>query len=356
MGMRRTLFMMLLALMLLTTAARAAALPEGLAEALPEGLAHAAEAGDVLAGGAAWLYETVRTSLGGIVRGAARSAVLLALTALVCGAAEGLAESAGETAARYVPYCGVLAVTTLATGDLQSLIGLGVRTVEELGTFSALLLPAMAASMAAGGLVSTASVWQVTTLLICDAFNSTAAKLLLPLTSCYIAAAAAGAALGEGQLDLLADGIRKLVTGALTLGLTAFTAYLTVAGVLTGSADRTAVRAAKVALSGVVPVVGSVLGDAAEGVLAAAGTLRGTLGALGVFAVLGACVLPLLRLGVQFLLYKAAAFAAGLAGTKELCEFIDRLGDAFALVFAMTAACALVLLVALLVAVTASVG
>ncbi len=355
MGVRRTIFL-LLVLALLTTTARAAALPEGLAETLPEELAHAAETGDVLAGGAAWLCETACASLGGILRNAARSAVLLVLAALICGAAEGLAESAGKTAARYVPYCGVLAITTLATGDLRSLIGLGVRTVEELGTFSALLLPAMAASMAAGGLVSTASVWQVTTLLICDAFNSAAAKLLLPLTSCYIAAAAAGAALGEERLALLADGVKKLISGALTLGLAAFTAYLTVAGVLTGSADRTAVRAAKVALSGVVPVVGGVLGDAAEGVLAAAGTLRGTLGALGVFTILGACLLPLLRLGIQFLLYKAAAFAAGIAATKELGEFIDRIGEAFALVFAMTAACALVLLVALLVAVTASVG
>ena len=53
---------------------------------------------------------------------------------------------------------------------------------------------------------------------------------------------------------------------------------------------------------------------------------------------------------MQFLLYKLAAFAVGLAGTKALGEYLDRLGGAFALVFAMTATCALILLVALLVA------
>ena len=46
----------------------------------------------------------------------------------------------------------------------------------------------------------------------------------------------------------------------------------------------------------------------------------------------------------------SAAFAAGLVGSKALGEYLDRLGGAFALVFAMTAACALLLLVALLVA------
>lgn len=354
MDMKRTLPLLLLALVLLTVPTRAA--DTAWTSVLPETLVQAAENGDVLASGAAWLRETVRGSLDAVVRSGARSAALLALTALICGAAEGLADGVGGPAARYVPYCGVLAATALATGDLRSLIGLGIRTVDELGTLSKLLLPSVAASMAAGGLVSTASVWQVTTLMVCGALNDAVARLLLPMVSCYIAASAAGAALGEERLDALAEGLKKLLSGALKLCMTAFTAYLAVAGVLTGSADRTAVRAAKVALSGTVPVVGGVLADAAEGVLAAAGALRGTLGVLGVFAILALCLLPLLRLGVQFLLYKLAAFAAGLAGTKALGAYIDRLGEAFALVFAMTAGCALVLLVAMLVAVTASMG
>lgn len=356
MGMRRIFFSVLFALAVLTTAAQAAALPGELTAALPEELVRAAESGDVLTSGAEWLYQSAREAFDDILRAATRSAALLTLTALLCGAAQGLAEGAGEPAARYVPYCGVLAVTALTTGDLRTLLGMGLRTVEELGTLSKLLLPSMAAAMAAGGLVSTASVWQVTTLMICGALNDALSRFLLPLTSCYIAASAAGAALGEERLDFLADGLKKLASGALTLCLTAFTAYLAVSGVLTGSADRTAVRAAKVALSGTIPVVGGVIGDAAEGVLAAAGTLRGTIGALGCFAVLSACLLPLLRLGAQFLLYKLAAFLAGLAGTKELCAFIDRLGEAFALVFAMTAGSALALLVALLVALTATMG
>lgn len=355
--MKKTLALSLLALALLTTTVRASGGGEEWTRTLPETVVRAAgEGGGLLAEGTAWLWETACASLESVLHSAARSAALLALAALICGAAEGLASGAGEAAARYVPYCGVLAVTALATGDLRTLIGLGVRTVDELGTLSKLLLPSVAASMAAGGLVSTASVWQVTTLMVCGVLNDLSSRLLMPMVSCYIAASAAGAALGESRLDALADGLKKLVSGALTFGMTAFTAYLAVAGVLTGSADRTAVRAAKVAISGAVPVVGGVLADAAESVLAAAGTLRGTVGALGVLAILSVCLLPLLRLGAQFLLYKLAAFAAGLSGTKELCAFIDRLGEAFALVFAMTACSALVLLVALLVAVTAAMG
>lgn len=347
--MKRLLFLILGAV-LLTTTAYAAALPEGLENVLPEGLEEAAEHGGVLSGGMDWLRGTVRASLGDTLRSGVRNAALLTLAALICGAAEGLASAAGEQASRYVPYCGVLAVSALATGDLHALLGLGARTVDELGALAKLLLPAVSAAMAAGGFVSTASVWQVTTLMVCDTLCGAVGQLLLPLTFCCIAAAAAGAVLEESRLERISDGLSKLVTGALKLTLAIFTGYLAIAGVLTGSTDRAAVKAAKAAVSGAIPIVGGALGDAAESVLAAAGTLRGTAGALGVFAILAVCVTPLVRLGVQYVLYKLAAFAAGIAGTKALGDFLDRLGEAFALVFAMTASCALVLLAAMLVA------
>lgn len=347
----KRVFMLLAVVLLLTTFARAAPLPDGLDALLPEAVARAAEdGGDVLTEGVAWLDDAVRGSLTEIVRSGVRSALTLMLAALLCGAVEGVVQSTGGAAARYVPCCGVLAAAAIATGDLRAMIGLGAQTVEELGTLTRLLLPAMSAAMAAGGYVSTASVWQVTTLMVCSALEEAVLRWMLPLTYCYIAAAAAGAAFGESRLDVLADGLRRVACGALKLITAAFAAYLAVSGVLTGSADRTAARAAKAVISGAVPVVGGMLSDVAESALSAAGALRGTLGAAGVFAILALCLTPLLRLGVQFLLYKLAAFGAGMGGTQELGDFLDRLGEAFALVFAMTATCASVLLAALLTA------
>lgn len=353
--MRRAL-VTLLALLLLTTAARAAELPALPDGALPDALAEAAERHGALYGGVAWLLETARDEALALLRDSVRGAAALVLVALVCGAAEGAASGAGEAAERYVAIGGVLAAATLSASDLQTLVGLGVRTVDELAVRAKLLLPTVSAALAAGGLVGSAGVWQVTTLLVCDALCGAVSRLLMPLVYGYLAAAASAAMLGEERLDALADALKRLVTGALKLVAAAFTAYLAVAGVLTGSADRAAVKAAKVAVSGAVPVVGGVLSDAAESVLAAAGALRGTVGALGVFAILAVCIAPLLRLGAQYLLCKLAAFAAGLVGTKQLSDFLDALGEAFALVFAMTASCALILLVALLVAVTILTG
>ena len=132
-----------------------------------------------------------------------------------------------------------------------------------------------------------------------------------------------------------------------------FRSYLTVSGTLAGSADAQAVKMAQSALSAAVPVVGSILSDAAESVLAGAGLMRGMVGTLGTLAVAGLCLLPLLRLGCQYALYQAASLVAAAVGPKKLVKLLSMLGDAFGLVLAMTAASALLLLVSLMTSVLA---
>ena len=295
-----------------------------------------------------FMADALRASLDRSLRGA----VLLALTVLLTGAADGFASSLGENASRFVPLVGVLCVTTLSAGDLSSLIGLGTATMQDLADLTKLLLPTMAAALAGCGGVFTASAWQVGTLFAADALTTLIHELLLPLVYCHIALASAGAALPESGLDKLADGLKKLISWLLCGAVTAFTLYLSVSGVLTGSADRAAVKAAQAAVSGAVPVVGSILAESAEMVLSAAHSLRAAIGAAGVLGVLLACLAPLVRLSVQFLLYRAAAFVSAVSGVKPLERLLEQLGDAFALVLGMTAACAALLLAALLVSIS----
>ena len=106
-------------------------------------------------------------------------------------------------------------------------------------------------------------------------------------------------------------------------------------------------------MSAAVPVVGGIVSDAAECELAGAGLLRGMVGTLGTLALLGACLTPFLHLGCQYLFYQAASLVSAAAGPKKLTRLIAMLGDAFALVLAMTGTSAALLLISLLSSMTA---
>ena len=341
------------ALTVLTSAARAAEVPEDLAQAAPE----AAEAvldeplsgGTGLADGIGEILSDLADRAGGVIRERTKGAAAVLLIAVLCGALEGFAAGAGgKTALPFLPMAGALSVTLASAGSLDTLLGLGRETIGELADFSHLLLPTLAAAAAAGGAVTTATVQQVSAVFFVDLLLRLIRELLLPLVYLYIGVLTASACLPEGRLGPLAAGLKKAVTWMLTASLLAFTVYLSLVRVISGTADSAAVKVAKAAISGAVPVVGGIIADASETVLAGAGMLRGTIGAFGTLAVLAACAYPFLQLGVQYLLYKLTAFLAGAVGAPGLCRLIDGLGGAFGLILGMTGSCAVLLLVSIL--------
>ena len=340
----KKLLCLLFAAFLLCVSASALELPSGLDDVVPRELIDSAEAGDdLLLRGGQYLFSHFRAALQDAVANSLRGAMTLMLLSLLCGLVEGTAESAGETPARYTGYLGVLSAAALSAGDLSALIGLGVETMDELSTMAKLLLPTIAAAMAGGGCVGSASVWQVGALMLSDIFLSLMRDVLVPVLYCMIGTAAAGALLEQSRLSLLSKGIGKLLSWGLSAILIVFTAFLSVSNLLAGSADRLAVKVGKTVISGAVPVVGGILS-------AAALTLRGTLGVLGVFSVLALCLVPLLRMAVQYLFYQLAAFFSGMVGSQSLSKFLEQLSSAFSLMLAMTAGGAFLLLVSLLIA------
>ena len=340
----KRLLCLLFAAFLLCVSASALELPSGLDDVVPRELIDNAETGnDLLLRGGQYLFSRFRSALQDAVANSLRGAMAMMLLSLLCGLIEGTAESAGETPARYAGYLGVLGAAALSAGDLSALIGLGVETMDELSTMAKLLL-------AGGGCVGSASVWQVGALMLSDIFLSLMRDVLVPVLYCMIGTAAAGALLEQSRLSLLSKGIGKLLSWGLSAILIVFTAFLSVSNLLAGSADRLAVKVGKTVISGAVPIVGGILSDATEAVAAAALTLRGTLGVLGVFSVLALCLVPLLRMAVQYLFYQLAAFFSGMVGSQSLSKFLEQLSSAFSLMLAMTAGGAFLLLVSLLIA------
>ncbi len=343
----------------LATDVQAAELPQELMDTLPEAAEDILEMEDIsgpesLAEGLERLARRLAGEVQSILRQRLRGAASILLVAVACGAVDGFAQGTGEgKTTAFVPMAGALAVTLLTAGSLEDLIGLGAETIGELNFFSKALLPTLAAATAASGAVTTATFQQVTTVFLADVLMNLIDGLLIPLVYLYIGALAAGACLPENRLGAIAEGLKKIITWMLASSLLLFTVYLSTVRVVAGSADGAAVKVAKAAISGAVPVVGSIIAEAAETVLAGAGMLKNTIGIFGMLAILAACAYPFLQLGIQYLLYKLSAFLAAAAGAPELCKLIDGLGGAFGLVLGMTGSCALLLLVSVLSSVAA---
>lgn len=327
------------------------------AEAYLEGYLNVEEVtGDSFSAGAAAVLEGGMGELGGVVRRGLKSGILLLGVALLCSFAETVREDLGGGGLDPVRLAGTAAVTTLAVADIHTLMGLGRATLEELDTFSKLLLPTVTAAGAAAGRPAAAVARQGAVLLFLGLLLTLADRLALPLIYAYVVACAAHAALENEGLKRLAGLLKWTATGLLSLLLTAFVFYLSVTGAVAGSADAMAQKAAKTAISGMIPVVGGILSDAAETVAAGAGVVKGTVGVLGLLAVLAVCLVPFLRLGVHYLVYKGAATLTATVINGPVAGLVDAIGSAFALMLGLVGGGGMILYIALITSIQAVSG
>ncbi|MFQ9126714.1 MAG: stage III sporulation protein AE [Butyricicoccaceae bacterium] len=118
--------------------------------------------------------------------------------------------------------------------------------LDGISVFSATLQPVLAAALSMGGSAVTATTLQVASMFAFDLVLRLIEGLLVPAVCVYLAVTVVDAAAGNGVLRGLAEGIGSLSAGALKLILTLFTAYLAVAGGVSGNVDRVALKTAEV--------------------------------------------------------------------------------------------------------------
>ena len=158
---------------------------------------------------------------------------------------------------------------------------------------------------------------------------------------------AANSATGEALLKRIRDLLKWVMSWCLKTVLTVFTTYMGLTGVVSGTADAAAVKAAKTAISAAVPVVGGILSNATESVLVGAGLMKNVAGIYGIFAVLAIFLEPFLKIGIHYLMLKLTAAACGVFGCKEMTDLIGDFSEAMGLLLAMTGSVCLMLLISM---------
>ena len=268
--------------------------------------------------------------------------VILA-AALFCGVLEDEPKAKAVT-----PLIGALAVAAACVRPFDSMIAQGTAAIRELQTYMGLLLPGMASLMAASGSLSAAGIPGLGAVLL-ELLLAAVSGLLAPLLYLFLVLAVAESALGVEQLGRLRDFVKwLLVTGVKGL-MWAYSAVLSLTGIVSGAVDGQKLRTLRAAISGLIPVVGNLVSEASASLMGAASLLRTGVGLYGMLAVLGVCLEPFLKLALHFLLFKLGAALCGLVGKGGQSELLEKLHQALGLMLALTGiACLLSLMILVL--------
>ncbi len=246
---------------------------------------------------------------------------------------------------RTVDLAGCVSISAMFLSAAGALIDLGAETVIQVSEYGKLLLPVMTAALAAqGGITSSAALYSVTAMF--DALLAgLISKILLPFLYLYLALSVARSAIGDDMLKQMRDCIKWVMTWLLKTILYVFTGFISITGVISGPTDAAALKAAKLTISGVVPIVGGILSDASEAVLVSAGTVKNAIGLYGLFAILAIWIGPFIRIGAHYLMLRFTGAVCGIFGSKRITDLIQDFASAMGFLLAMTGSVCLMLLI-----------
>ncbi len=320
-----------------------------LEDALPE------EAGETLDGlqvtdsldfesGLQKLYKSIESHFGDILTGGLKSAAVILMIAIFTSTVN----AAFEGGAKYAILAGVMGIAAVSVFNISTFIGLGSKTLDDMNTFSKMLLPTLTAAAAAGGAVTSAAAKYAATTLFMDVLMTISKNVVVPLIYAYTATSIAEAAFGGDGLTGASNLLKWMTKTLMTVMMLVFVAYLTLTGVISGATDAVTAKALKTTISTVLPIVGSIISDAADTVLAGANILKNAVGIFGLLAVAAMCIVPFLRLGVNYLLYKAASGLAGAVADSRIAKLVGAVGTAFGMMLGLVGASALMLFISII--------
>lgn len=294
------------------------------------------------------LFSRAWQDAGGALRETMQSLVKIFLIAVLCGCATGFAHGDSQI----VTMGGALAVAAVLFSDFRSVLHAVLAAIEQIGVLAAGMFPVMAAAMTLSGATATATTTQAAGMFAFDLVIRLIENALVPAVCAYIAVLTVNTAVGGDLLGSMGGLIRWAVTGSLKLVLTLFITFLTLGGSVSGSVDQLSLKAARFAVSGSVPVVGGIISDAAETMLSGAVLVKNAVGVMGMLCVTAICLVPFLRAGAAYLLFKAGAAVLSPVCGKELGNLLGGVGEGVGLLLGMLGTCCAILFFEMVLAIT----
>ena len=138
--------------------------------------------------------------------------------------------------------------------------------------------------------------------------------------------------------------------------MTLFVTVLSLEGSITETVDGVTAKTAKAAVSTVIPVVGKILGDATDAVIGCAGILKNAVGVVGIFVIIGICIIPIIKLSLLSITYYITSCICQPIADEKIVGLLDTIGDTFKILLGIIFCVSVMLIIGLTIVMKISNG
>ena len=288
------------------------------------------------------IMKIVFALLGDNVKTALTTIASVMVVVIIHSILKAISENLGnENVSKIAYYIEYILIITLVMANFSSIITEMKQAVQNLTGFANTLIPLMITLMITTGNIVSSGMLQPILLLLITFISNFLTNILIPIALISTALGIISKISDQAQVGKLSKFLNSSMVWVLATVLTLFVSVTSLEGGLTSSIDGVTAKAAKTAISSVVPVIGSILGDAVNTIMGCSNIIKNAVGVVGIVVILAICIRPILQLAVLTITYYLGAALCEPIADKKVVEILEQMGGTFkiflAVMFALTA-------------------
>lgn len=283
-------------------------------------------------------YKKILNALGSEVQIGIKSLLSILVIIIIHSILKSISENLeNDNIAIIIYYVQYIAIVTVILANFSDVIQMVKDTSNNLVGFMNCLVPILLSLMIYTGSIATSSIVEPIILFMINLIGNLIENVFIPLTLIIAAICIVSKISDRVQVEKLSKFMKSSMIWILGIILTIFVGVLSIEGTLSSSVDGITAKTAKAVVSSAIPVVGKILGDAVDTVLGCGIILKNALGFVGIIAIIGICILPIIKLGVLTICYKLVSSVCEPIADAKIVNLLEQIGDIFKILLAILA-------------------
>ena len=209
------------------------------------------------------------------------------------------------------------------------------NSIQSLVGFMDCLIPMLITLVITTGSIVSASMLEPILLFIITFIGNFINNIILPIVLISTALGIISRVSDKIQIDKLSKFFKSGVVWILGIVLTIFVGVVSLEGTLSSTVDGVTSKTTKAVVSNFVPVVGKILGDAADTVIGCSSILKNAVGIIGVIVIVGICIIPIVKLTILMGIYYLGAAVCQPIADNQIISLLEQMGDTFKILLAI---------------------
>lgn len=241
-------------------------------------------------------------------------------------------------------YVCCITVFSIGYKSVSEILKISIDALEAMKIFMAAAIPVLGGLMAGSGGVSRC-VLTSTSIVAATGIIEIFINVLMPICTCMLLLCGVNSLSSDFNLNELEKGLQKFVIWCIGIIMVIFTGLLSLFAVAAGGTDNLLGKTAKFMAGSFIPIVGGVVSDTLDTVIACSRLVKGAVGIGGVIALLYITLVPAIKIAAVLILYNLTSVLLSPIADKRILRLTDGFSAVLKIMLAAVVSSALMFIV-----------